>query len=92
VAAGEGATLAVLERVRHAVAYAKGAEEIADVLVAAGASDMVLASVPAAPLTRSSVRSSSYAGAVSSRASPGRCRRSPSFGSATRRCRCASWP
>jgi DNA-binding protein WhiA len=43
VAARQGAKLAVLDRVRHAVAYAKGAEAIADVLVAAGASDAVLA-------------------------------------------------
>ncbi|TML22966.1 MAG: DNA-binding protein WhiA [Actinobacteria bacterium] len=43
VAARQGAELAVLDRVRHAVAYAKGAEAIADVLVATGASDAVLA-------------------------------------------------
>ena len=42
VAAREGAELRVLERARHAVAYAKGVETIADVLVAAGASDVVL--------------------------------------------------
>jgi hypothetical protein len=42
VAAREGAELHVLERARHAVAYAKGTETIADVLVAAGASDIVL--------------------------------------------------
>jgi len=42
VAAREGAELRVLDRGRHAVAYAKGAEPIADVLVAAGASDTVL--------------------------------------------------
>jgi DNA-binding protein WhiA len=42
VAAQAGAGLQVLERARHAVAYAKGAETIADVLVAAGASDIVL--------------------------------------------------
>ena len=35
--------LSVLDRGRHAVAYAKGAEAIADVLVAAGAHDAVLA-------------------------------------------------
>jgi DNA-binding protein WhiA len=42
VAARQGAELHVLERPRHAVAYAKGIERIADVLVAAGASDVVL--------------------------------------------------
>jgi DNA-binding protein WhiA len=42
VAGREGAALRVLERGRHAVAYAKGTESIADVLVAAGASDTVL--------------------------------------------------
>jgi DNA-binding protein WhiA len=42
VAAREGAELHVLDRGRHAVAYAKGTESIADVLVAAGASDAVL--------------------------------------------------
>jgi DNA-binding protein WhiA len=43
VAAHEGAALGVLARPRHAVAYAKGVEAIADVLVLAGASDVVLA-------------------------------------------------
>jgi hypothetical protein len=38
----EGARLAVLDRGRHAVAYAKGAEAVADVLVAAGASGSML--------------------------------------------------
>ena len=38
----EGLTLGVLDRGRHAVAYAKGAEAIADVLSAAGANDAVL--------------------------------------------------
>jgi DNA-binding protein WhiA len=42
VAAREGAELRVLDRGRHAVAYAKGTEQIADLLVAAGASDTVL--------------------------------------------------
>ena len=42
VAAREGAALRVLDRGRHAVAYAKGTESIADVLVAAGAADTVL--------------------------------------------------
>jgi len=36
------AGLRVLDRGRHAIAYAKGAEAIADVLVAAGATDVVL--------------------------------------------------
>jgi hypothetical protein len=42
VAARAGAELHVLDRERHAAAYAKGVESIADVLVAAGASDVVL--------------------------------------------------
>jgi DNA-binding protein WhiA len=42
VAEREGGELQVLERPRHAFAYAKGIEPIADVLVAAGASDVVL--------------------------------------------------
>ena len=43
VAAREGIRLAVYERGRHAVAYAKGAESIGALLAAAGASDTVLA-------------------------------------------------
>lgn len=42
VAAKEGAELHVHERARHAVVYAKGVETITDVLIAAGASDVVL--------------------------------------------------
>ena len=42
LAAREGAELHVFERARHAVAYTKGTESIADVLVAAGAGDVVL--------------------------------------------------
>jgi len=42
VAARVGGELHVLERARHAVAYAKGTETITDVLVAAGAADVVL--------------------------------------------------
>jgi DNA-binding protein WhiA len=42
VAAREGAVLRVHDRGRHAAAYAKGTEAIADVLVAAGAADTVL--------------------------------------------------
>jgi cell division protein WhiA len=42
IAAREGADLHVLDRGRHAVAYAKGTEPIADLLIAAGASDTVL--------------------------------------------------
>ena len=38
-----GGHLSVQERARHALAYAKGTEAIADVLVAAGASDTMLA-------------------------------------------------
>ena len=43
VAADVGALLKVLDRGRHAIAYAKGADTIADLLAAAGASDAVLA-------------------------------------------------
>jgi len=42
VAARAGAELRVLQRRRHAVAYAKGFDAIADVLAAAGAGDTVL--------------------------------------------------
>ena len=42
VAAKEGAELHVHERARHAVVYAKGVETITDVLIAAGAGDVVL--------------------------------------------------
>ena len=42
VAAAEGILLGVQERPRHAVAYAKGAEAIADVLALAGANDAAL--------------------------------------------------
>jgi DNA-binding protein WhiA len=42
LATREGLTLGVLDRGRHAVAYAKGADAIADVLSAAGANDAVL--------------------------------------------------
>ena len=42
LAAREGADMHVLQRSRHAIAYAKGTEPIADVLVVAGASDVVL--------------------------------------------------
>src|SRR5437762_339131 len=42
LAAREGASLRVLARKGHAVAYAKGLDPIADLLVAAGASDTVL--------------------------------------------------
>src|SRR5207245_11595498 len=38
----EDSRLVVLDRGRHAVAYAKGADAIADILAAAGASDAVL--------------------------------------------------
>jgi hypothetical protein len=43
VAAEEGLVLGVTDRGRHASAYAKGAETIAGVLAATGASDAVLA-------------------------------------------------
>jgi len=42
VAAAEGGRLSVLDRKRHAVAYAKGMEAIADLLAVAGASQAVL--------------------------------------------------
>jgi DNA-binding protein WhiA len=42
IAAEEGGRLAVLDRKRHAVAYAKGLETIADVLALAGAGQTVL--------------------------------------------------
>ncbi len=42
LAAREDLSLGILDRGRHAVAYAKGARAIADVLAAAGASDAVL--------------------------------------------------
>jgi len=42
IAAEEGGRLGVLDRKRHAVAYAKGLETIADVLALAGASQTVL--------------------------------------------------
>jgi DNA-binding protein WhiA len=42
LAAAEGASLGVLDRSRHVVAYAKGVEAIGAVLAAAGASDTVL--------------------------------------------------
>ncbi|HEY5059144.1 MAG TPA: DNA-binding protein WhiA [Gaiellaceae bacterium] len=42
VAARNGAELRAAERAHHAYAYAKGTETIADVLVAAGATDLVL--------------------------------------------------
>jgi len=43
VAAADGAKVGVLDRGRHAIAYAKGADAIEALLVAAGASDAVLA-------------------------------------------------
>jgi cell division protein WhiA len=42
IAAEEGARLGVVDRGRHAVAYAKGLETIADVLALAGASETIL--------------------------------------------------
>lgn len=42
IAEEEGARLGILDRGRHAVAYAKGLESIADVLALAGASETVL--------------------------------------------------
>ncbi len=43
IAGEEGVVLKLHDRGRHAIAYAKGAEPIADLLAAAGASDAVLA-------------------------------------------------
>jgi DNA-binding protein WhiA len=42
IAQREGAAVRLLERGRHAVAYAKGMEAVADLLVAAGSTDVVL--------------------------------------------------
>ena len=63
VAAREGATLAVLDRGRHAVAYAKGTEAIADLLVAAGASDAVLAFQESAVMSATRARANRLANA-----------------------------
>jgi DNA-binding protein WhiA len=63
VAARAGAKLAVLDRGRHAVAYAKGAEEIADVLVAAGAGDAVLAFQESAVMAATRARANRLANA-----------------------------
>jgi DNA-binding protein WhiA len=43
VAAGDGIELRIVDRGRHAAAYAKGIDEIAEVLAATGASDAALA-------------------------------------------------
>ena len=63
VAAREGARLAVLDRSRHAVAYAKGTEAIADLLVAAGASDAVLAFQESAVMSATRARANRLANA-----------------------------
>lgn len=63
IAGREGASLAVLDRGRHAVAYAKGTEVIADVLVAAGASDAVLAFQESAVMAATKARANRLANA-----------------------------
>ena len=63
IARREGATLAVLDRGHHSVAYAKGAEAIADVLVAAGASDAVLVFQEAAVMAATRARANRLANA-----------------------------
>lgn len=63
LAGREGAKLSVLDRGRHAVAYAKGVERIADVLAAAGASDAVLALEERAVMTATRARANRLANA-----------------------------
>lgn len=63
VAAREGARLAVVDRVRHAAAYAKGIEAIADVLAIAGANGTVLAFREAAVVSSTRSRANRLANA-----------------------------
>jgi DNA-binding protein WhiA len=63
VAARERLRLTVLDRTRHAVAYAKGADAIADVLAAAGAHDAVLALEERAVLGATKARANRLANA-----------------------------
>jgi cell division protein WhiA len=63
VAAAAGVRLDALERRGHALAYAKGAEAIADVLAAAGASDAVLVFKEAAVMGEARSRANRLANA-----------------------------
>jgi cell division protein WhiA len=63
VAAKQGVDLSVLDRGRHAIAYAKGAESIADLLALAGASDMVLAFEEQAVISATRARANRLANA-----------------------------
>jgi cell division protein WhiA len=63
VAAREGIVLAVHDRGRHAVAYAKGSDSIAALLAAAGASDTVLALAERAVLGSTRARANRLANA-----------------------------
>jgi cell division protein WhiA len=63
VAAREGAKLAINDRRRHAVAYAKGIETIADILAVAGASDTVLVFEEAAVMATTRARANRLANA-----------------------------
>jgi DNA-binding protein WhiA len=63
IAAHAGARLHVHDRGRHAVAYAKGTDAIADVLAAAGASDVVLALEERAVLAATRARANRLANA-----------------------------
>lgn len=63
VAAREGARLAVLDRGRHALAYAKGAEAIGHVLALTGAGDTVLALEERAVLAGTRARANRLANA-----------------------------
>ncbi|HYY04333.1 MAG TPA: DNA-binding protein WhiA [Gaiellaceae bacterium] len=63
VARREGARLGVLDRVRHAAAYAKGIDAIADVLAIAGAGSTVLAFEEAAVLATTRSRANRLANA-----------------------------
>jgi cell division protein WhiA len=63
VAAEAGARLGVLDRGRHAVAYAKGMEAIADVLALAGASEAVLLFEESAVMSATRARANRLANA-----------------------------
>src|SRR5262249_5480167 len=63
VAAKEGVDLSVLDRGRHAIAYAKGTEPIADLLALAGASDTVLAFEEQAVISATRARANRLANA-----------------------------
>jgi DNA-binding protein WhiA len=63
IAAVEGLTLRIHERASHALAYAKGAEAIADLLALAGASDAALAFDEAAVVAEARARANRLANA-----------------------------